>query len=169
LIGCDQAPLRGQQPKASGSAGGSLLNDVERRLISDYVERRLSEQEKVAFERNYLVTNERREQLAIAQALSEMEHAVPGEAHGQRVLGYERRNVSRRFLDWMGAPGPIVGFAAAAITVVRLSANVVLFLMWRDQAHQTAVVSDQLRTLQAPKEKHAPNNRDGSCRRHSGT
>jgi hypothetical protein len=26
LIGCDQAPLRGQQPKASGSAGGSLLS-----------------------------------------------------------------------------------------------------------------------------------------------
>jgi hypothetical protein len=26
FTGCDQAPLRGQQPKASGSAGGSLLN-----------------------------------------------------------------------------------------------------------------------------------------------
>src|SRR5215831_959225 len=52
------------------SEHAELINDVERRLISDYVERRLSEQEKVAFERNYLVTNERREQLTIAQALS---------------------------------------------------------------------------------------------------
>jgi hypothetical protein len=128
-----------------------LINDVERRLISDYVELGLSEQEKVAFEQNYLVTNERREHLAIAQALSEMEHAVPREAHGRRVLGYERRNVWRRFLDWMGAPGPIVGFAAAAITVVLLSANVVLFFRWRDQVHQTAVVSEQIRKLQSPK------------------
>lgn len=28
LAGCDQAPLRGLQPKASGSAGGSLLITV---------------------------------------------------------------------------------------------------------------------------------------------
>jgi hypothetical protein len=28
FTGCDQAPLRGQQPKASGSAGGSLLLDL---------------------------------------------------------------------------------------------------------------------------------------------
>jgi hypothetical protein len=133
-----------------------LINDVERRLISDYVERRLSEQEKVAFERNYLVTNERREQLAIAQALIEMEHVVPWEARGQRVLGYEHRNVWRRFLDWIGAPGQIVGFAAAAITVVLLSSNVVLFLRWREQAHQTAVMSEQIRTSHAPKENTRP-------------
>jgi hypothetical protein len=128
------------------------ISDAEARLVSDYVQGRLSEEEKQAFERNYPVTSERREQLAIAQALSQMEDVLQREARGRSVPGDARLSIWRRFQDWIGAPGPIVGFATAAITVVLLSANVVLFLRWRDQAHQTELASQQIRTLQASKQ-----------------
>jgi hypothetical protein len=129
-----------------------LISDVERRLIADYVQRRLSDEEKRAFEQNYLVTNERQEQLAIAQALGEMANAIPQEAHRQHVLGDERPSFWRRFLDWFGAPGPTVGFATAVITVILLWTNAVLFLRWRNQEHQTEVASQQIRELQASKQ-----------------
>lgn len=133
-----------------------LISDAERRLIADYVQRRLSDEEKRAFEQDYLVTNERREQVAIAQALGEMQNAVPQEAYGQRVLGEERPHFWRRVVDWIAAPGLIVGFATAAITVVLLSANAVQFLRWRDQAHQTEVARQQIRKLQVSKKNTPP-------------
>lgn len=133
-----------------------LISDAERRLIADYVQRRLSDEEKRAFEQNYLVTNERQEQLAIAQALGEMANAVPQEAHRQHVLGEERPSFWRRVLDWVGAPGPTVGFATAVITVILLSTNAVLFLRWRNQEHQTEVASRQIRELQASKKAPPP-------------
>jgi hypothetical protein len=134
------------------SGHAEVIGDAETRLVSDYVQGRLSGEEKQAFERNYLVTGERQEQLAVAQALGQMENILPWEVRGRSVLGDERLSMWRRFLGWIAAPGPIVGFATAAVTVVLLSTNVVLFLRWRDQAHQTEAASLQIRTLEGLKE-----------------
>jgi hypothetical protein len=133
-----------------------LIGDAEHRLISDYVQDRLSDEQRRAFERNYLVTSERREQLAIAQSLRGMEDTVPHAAKAHRLPGAARPNLWRRFLDWVAAPGLMVGFATAAMTVALLSGNVVLFLRWRDQAHQTEMASQQIRTLQSSKESARP-------------
>jgi len=40
FTGCDQAPLRGQQPKASGSAGGYLLKRSRGILKESVMQRR---------------------------------------------------------------------------------------------------------------------------------
>jgi hypothetical protein len=140
------------------SGHAEVISDAETRLVSDYVQGKLSGEEKQAFERNYLVTSERHEQLSIAQALSQKENVFAQEARGRSVLGDERLSIWRRFLDWIAAPGPIVGFATAAITVVLLSSNVVLFLRWRDQAHQTEAASQQIRTLRASSESTSKEN-----------
>jgi len=133
-----------------------LINDAEHRLISDYVQDRLPDEHRRAFERNYLVTGERREQLAIAQSLRGMEDTVPQAAKAHRLPGAARPNLWRRFLDWVAAPGLMAGFATAAITVGLLSGNVALFLRWREQAHQTEMASQQIRALQASKESARP-------------
>jgi hypothetical protein len=56
----------------------------------------------------------------------------------------------------MAAPGPIAGFAAAAVAVVLVFGNVVFFFRWRDQARQTELASQQVRTLQASRENTRP-------------
>jgi len=135
-----------------------VIGDVESRLVSDYVRGRLTEEEKEAFESNYLVTDERREEVAIAEALrssAAVAKSVPQPAGARRILDEKQRGGFQRFLDWLGAPGPVLGFAAATTAVVLLSTNVVLFVKWREQAHQTEAAGEQIRTLRASRESAA--------------
>jgi len=129
----------------STSEHSALITDAENRLISDYVQGRLSPEQEQAFERNFAVTNERREQLAIAQSVSQS-------AARRRADGTAPESFWRRFANWMAAPAPIAGFATAAIAVVLLLGNVMFFFRWRDQARQTDMASQWLRTLQASRE-----------------
>lgn len=137
----------------STSEHSALIHDAENRLISDYVQGRLSPEQEQAFERNYAVTSERREQLAIAQSIIAI---VPEAAVTQRTGGPTAGNIWRWMVNLMAAPGPIAGFATAAIAVVLLFGNVMFFFRWRDQARQTEMASQQVRTLQASKESSRP-------------
>jgi hypothetical protein len=135
-----------------------VIGDVERRLVSDYVQGRLTQKEKEAFGNNYLVTDERREEVAIAEALKSsatVEGSDSLAVSPRRILDEERRGGFQRLLDWLGAPGPVLGLAAATTTVVLLSTNVVLFVRWREQAHQTQAAGEQIRRLRASRESAA--------------
>jgi hypothetical protein len=133
----------------STSEHSALISDAENRLISDYVQGQLSAEQEEAFQRNYAVTAERREQLAIARSLITM---VPQQAGARSATSAISHSIWRWLGDWMAAPGPIAGFAAAAIAVVLLFGNVALYFRWRDQARQTEIASQQVRTLQASRE-----------------
>ena len=137
----------------STSEHSALITDAESRLISDYVQGRLSVEQEEAFERNYAVTAERREQLAIARALVTM---VPHAEGTRDATSAAPRSTWRGLVDWMAAPWPIAGFATAAIAVVLLLGNVVMFLRWRDQVRQTEIASQHVRTLQASRENTRP-------------
>jgi hypothetical protein len=138
----------------STSEHSALISDAENRLISDYVQGRLSAEEEEAFQRNYAVTAERREQLAIARSLMTM---VPQQAGARSATSAISHNIWRWLVDWMAVPGPVAGFAAAAIAVVLLFGNVAFYFRWREQARQTEIASQQVRTLQASRENpHTP-------------
>ena len=133
----------------------AVIVDAESRLVSDYVQRRLSQEERDAFERNFLVTNERREEVAIAEALeasTTAEEPVHTAARAGRIFDEEQRSIFRRFFDWLGTPRPALGFAGAITAVALLSTNVVLFVKWRNQTHQAEAAAEQIRTLRASKE-----------------
>lgn len=135
-----------------------VIGDVESRLVSDYVQGRLTEDEKEAFEINYLVTGERREEVAVASALSSpatVERSAPSPALTRRAIGEERRGFLRQCFDWLGAPGPVLGLAAATTALVLLSTNVVLFVKWREQANQTQAAGEQIRILRAARKSAA--------------
>lgn len=132
------------------SKHSALITDVENRLISDYVQDRLPQEQREAFDRNYLVTAERREHLAVARAVAAMSAEA---ATSERVPIVDAPSLWSRFWAWIAAPGPVVGFATAAAAVFLLIGNVVLFNRWRDQAHQAELASQRIRTLQASKER----------------
>lgn len=137
----------------STSEHSALITDAENRLISDYVQGRLSVEQEEAFERNYAVTAERQEQLAVARSLVTM---VPHAESTRDATSAAPRSTWRLLVDWMAAPGPIAGFAVAAVAVVLVFGNVVFFFRWRDQARQTEMASQQVRTLQASRENTRP-------------
>ena len=136
-----------------------LIGDVERHLVSDYVQERLSEQERQAFDRNYLVTAERQEQLGLARAigvLAEDREILSGAEPKPRGLGDKPPGFLAGFLGWLAAPGPIMGLAAAATAAVLLVANVALVLRWRDQTRQTEEARHTIQTLRASKQEVPP-------------
>ena len=124
-----------------------LITDVENQLISDYVQRRLTVNEENAFERNYMVTDERREEVAFVKAIalsSSAETSALPLPNTNASPKEERAGVWKRFTDWLGAPGPILGLAAAVTTIILLLSNVVLLVKWRDQVHQTEEAVGQI-------------------------
>ena len=130
----------------STSEYAGQISDAEDRLVSDFVQGRLSEEEARAFEAKYLVTEERQERVAIARAVGElatMEQVVPKEVGERHASGRDYLNLWRRFLDWVAAPGPAMGLATAVATVVLLLGNVVLFLRSRDQTQQISYLSSR--------------------------
>jgi hypothetical protein len=144
-LGSEDELDRVEERYLATSAYADLITDAEHRLISDYAQERLSEEERRAFEQNYLVTDDRREQLAIARTLAELERAATASA----VHSGHDRGLWKRLVDWIAAPGPAVGFAAAAAAVVLVCTNAILFLKWQGQAHRADVANQQIRKLEA--------------------
>ena len=123
------------------SSHSDMIGDAERRLVSDYVQQRLSEQETRAFESNFLVTTDRLEQVAIAEAMS----LLPApDARAERLPAVEQRpNFWRRFLNWVAAPGPVFGLAGAAVTVALLFTVVGLLVFRTAGPRQVAAIPRQ--------------------------
>lgn len=135
----------------STSDHAELIEDVERQLVSDYAQGRLSPKERLAFELNYLVTVDRREEVGIARALAELA-ALKAVAPSASL----RPNLWNRFIDWIGAPGRMVGLAAATSMILLLVTNGTFFLRWREQIKQTEEATRRIRELQSATVNIAP-------------
>jgi hypothetical protein len=126
------------------------ISDAENHLVSDYVHDRLSEEEERAFVTSYLVTPERREQVALSRVLGELaqsEEASLSTARQQQSLAGENLNFWQRFLSWITVPSPALAFAVVATAVILVMTNVALFLGWRGQVRQTEVALHQAQAL----------------------
>jgi hypothetical protein len=128
----------------STSEHAELIDDVENRLISDYVQGRLSEEEERAFTINYLVTPERREQVAIARALVDLPISA---------LSPAPSSLWRRIVAWMSVPTPALVFAPAGAAVLLAVTSFVMFLGWRGQIRQTQVATRQAQELRGARAK----------------
>jgi hypothetical protein len=123
------------------SGYSDMIGDAEQRLVSDYVQQRLSDEETRAFESNFLVTSDRLEQVAIAEAISLL---PASDARAERLPAVEQRpNFWRRFLNWVAAPGPVFGLAGAAVTVALLFTVVGLFVFRTAGSRQMAIIPRQ--------------------------
>jgi len=114
-----------------------LIEDAENRLVSDFVQGRLSDEEERAFTNNYLVTAARREQVAIARALGDLEQSEQPEGIWQHIL------------NW-ATPRPGLTLAATVAAGVFAITSVVMFLGWRGQIQSTVALQHAQELRNAP-------------------
>jgi hypothetical protein len=135
----------------STSEHAQLIEDAENRLVSDFVQGRLSDEEERAFTTTYLVTAARREQVAIARALGDLAQSEQPETHP---------SIWQRILYWV-APRPGLTLAATAAAGVFAITSIVMFLGWRGQIQSTVALkhAQELRDAQAKGEERVLSSR----------
>jgi hypothetical protein len=118
---------------------------IEDQLIVDYLNGRLTERQRELFQRNYLTaSNERREQVALAQSL--MDHAGEWETSGGGEAGEEHETASATTEQPRGAR--VRRFILVPQFALALAALIVAFVVLLNQRRQITALEEQLRAEQ---------------------